>query len=103
MTDITVSQLITWGVMLFGAVGAWFTYKNKVDNLQDKDIEQGRQIDAMWKWKESHDKESNQIRSEFQRELSRLEGSLLVNVEQFKQILGMLEDIKERLITLEKR
>lgn len=103
MSEISLSQIFTWLVMAGTVVGGWFTYKNKVDNLHDRDTEQGRQIEAIWKWKEQHDKDSHQWRSEFQKEISKLEGGILVSTEQFKQILGMLEDIKERLITLEKK
>lgn len=84
-------------------VGLWFKMQNKIDRLEDEKIEAKRQIEAIWDWKDEHEKNANDIREKYNRELSRLEGANLVVNEQFKQIMNILEDIKERISELEKK
>lgn len=88
---------------LIGLAGIWFKVQNKVENLEKEDSEQGRQINALWMWKDGHEKEAAQNRESINRELFKLEGANMVVNEQFKQILAMLEDIKERISELEKK
>lgn len=77
--------------------------QNKIDRLEDEKSEAKRQIEAIWDWKDEHEKNANDMREKYNRELSRLEGANLVVNEQFKQIMNILEDIKERISELEKK
>jgi len=86
---------------VIGLVGMWFKFQNKVENLEREDSEQGRQLEAIWKWKDTHEKEAAQAREVFNKDISKLEGANLVTTEQFKQILHMLEEIKEKIKKLE--
>ena len=88
---------------LAGIVAMWFKFQNKVDNLVDKDAEQGKKIEDIIKWSHEHEKEASGYRDAFNKELSKLEGASLVINEQFKQIMAMLEDIKERMGKLEEK
>ena len=101
--NITVEQIITWVAMFLGLAGVWFRYQYKVERLNEKDEEQDRQIEAMWKWKDSHEKEAAQNREHFNKEISELRGIALVSGEQFKQIMSLLQDLKERMIKLENK
>lgn len=83
--------------------GLWFKMQNRIDRLEDEKVEAKRQIEAIWDWKDEHEKNANDIREKYNRELSRLEGANLVVNEQFKQIMNILEDIKERISELEKK
>lgn len=95
-------------------VGLWFKMQNRIERLEEKKVEDQRsidrdcaemkrQIEAIWDWKDEHEKNANDIREKYNRELSRLEGANLVVNEQFKQIMNILEDIKERISELEKK
>lgn len=86
-----------------GFIGMWFKFQNKVERLEEDKIEIRRQNDALWKWKDSHEREVSESRERVQKELSRLEGMNLVVSEQFKQIMSYLQDIKERVVQLEHR
>lgn len=96
-----LSDLIPWVSTVLGIVAVWFRNQYKLERLMEKDDEQGRQIEAMWKWKDSHEKDSSTIRENFNKEISELRGSMLVANEQFKQIMTILIEIKDRLSRLE--
>lgn len=111
-----LEQLISSGAgLLFtiaGLIGVWYKFQNKVENLEearksdiektkDERIEFRRQIEAVWKWKDEHQKEYSSLREDLQAEIAEIRGSTLVINEQFKQILEMLKEIKERLTKLE--
>lgn len=100
---VETSHLI-WGVgTLVTILGGWFGFKYGLDRVNEKITEDKRQIEALWKWINQHEKEANEMRERFNKDISRLEGANLVQTEQFKQILNLLEDIKERLSDLENR
>ena len=99
--NLSIEQIATWFGMLLGLAGVWFRTQFKIERLTEKNDEQVRQVEALWKWKDIHEKESTSFREVFNRELSELRGSVLVTNEQFKQIMGMLIDIKDRLARLE--
>lgn len=89
--------------MAVGFIAMWLKNQHKVERLNEKDSEQDRQHQAMWKWKDLHEKESAQIREQLHREIAELKGSQLVFGEQYKQIIAFLQDLKERMIKLENK
>lgn len=103
--NIDIEQFIPSGAGLLATivslVGMWFKFQNKVERLTETDIEQDRQIKAVWKWKEDLERDMFAVRERYNDRMSRMEGSNLVVVEQFKQIMTVLEDIKDRLEKLE--
>ena len=104
--NLPIEQFIPSGAGLLatlaGLAGVWFKVQNKVDNLERKDLEQGRQIEALWKWKDDNEKDASKAREEFSKELFKLEGAHMVTTEQFKQIMQILNEIKDRLSILER-
>lgn len=121
MGEISPSQIIQWLAMGIGLVGVWFRSQFKIERLEEKLAEHiirtdkkhdefERQKDALWKWIDVHEKDTEATREKIFRELSELKGTQLVTSEQFKQVLGMLQDfkndfteIKNRLSQLEHR
>ena len=101
--DITLSNIVTWLGMAVGLIGVWFRNQFKIERLEEKNNENFRQIEAIWKWKEEHSKDSGIIRDDLNKDISEIRGSILVNGEQFKQVLNLLTEIKERLTRLEDR
>lgn len=116
--NIPIEQFIPSGAGLIatlaGLAGMWFKFQHKVETLErdrdeyrkdsrDERTELRRQIDAFWEWKDDHDKQSSLIRERFNKDIAHLEGANLVVNEQFKQIVGMLEEIKERMSELERK
>lgn len=116
--NLPIEQILPSGAGLIatisGLVGVWFKFQNKVDNIdnylreekvrmKEEHEELMRQINAQWKWKESHEKEAAQIRASLNKDISEIRGGLLVTNEQFKQILEALKEIKERLTKLEEK
>lgn len=99
--DLPLDHVVGYGTCVVGIVASWFGMKYGLDRANEKIGENVRQIEAIWKWKDDHDKESNLIREKFNRDISELRASHLVATEQFKQIISILEDIKERLGELE--
>ena len=105
--NLPIEQFIPSGAGLLGTIvgliGIWFKFQNKVENLERKDDEQGKQILDVVKWSHDHEKEASTIREQLNKDIVKLEGSNLVVNEQFKRILEILEDIKERLTKLENK
>lgn len=105
--SIGIEELLPSGAGLITTIIAlsigWNKIQNKSERLEEKDAEQGRQIEAIWKWKDAHEKEAIISREGLNRDISRLEGANLVVNEQFKQIMSILQDIKERIERLENR
>lgn len=101
--NIPLEVLIGYGGSAITVIGGWFAVKYGLDRANEKIAEGNRQVEALWKWKDEHERDSNSIRESLNKDISRLEGSHLVQTEQFKQIMAMLEDIKERLGDLEKK
>ena len=113
-TEITLGNLMTMATLVFGAITGWFTLKFQVERLKERDVDQQNlieerhneqriKIDAIVKWSHDHEREAYEQRDKFNKEISRLEGSLLVTTEQFKQVLNRLEEIIERLSRLERK
>jgi seryl-tRNA synthetase len=105
--NLPIEQFIpSGGVLVTGLAGFvtfWFKMQNKVDNLEAKDNKQEERIEDIIKWSHDHEKDAAKAREEFTKELSKLEGANLVVSEQFKQIMSMLTEIKERISNLESR
>lgn len=99
--ELPLDHIIGYGGGILGIVAGWFGMKYGLDRANEKIGENTRQIEAVWTWKDTHDKESNIMREKFNRDISELRASHLVATEQFKQIISILEDIKERLGELE--
>lgn len=92
--NVGLEQILTWGGMVAGLFGVWFRMQYKLERLDEKHSEQARQIDAFWKWKDLHEKDSIRWREEFNKETARLAGANLVFNERLSQIMSILEEIK---------
>jgi len=105
--NIPIEQFIPSGSTLLGTIVAmtvaWNKIQNKLERSEEDRVENRRQIDAFWKWKDEHEKSAVEVREKFNREIAELHGSGLVIGEQFKQIMSILSEIKTRLDELEKR
>ena len=66
-----------------------------LERVNEKVAEGTRQMEALWKWKDDHDKEAAGMREKFNKDISRLEGSHMVQTEQYKQILQLLEELRD--------
>jgi len=110
--EIQPAHFFTWGGTIIGLVGVWYRNQFKLERLEEKivdmrvlvdggSVENRRQIEAIWKWKDEHEKDSNSIRESFNKEISEIRGSMLVTNEQFKQIMTILQDIKDRVSKIE--
>lgn len=94
---MTVEEMLALGgsiLSMAGVVGHFFVTKYKVEQNRDNIID-------IWRWKNSHEKESTNLREKYQTQLSELKGGQLVVNEQFRQIMMMLEEIKQRITELE--
>ena len=101
--NIPLEVLIGYGGTAVTIIGGWFAMKFGLDRANEKIQEANRQIEALWKWKEDHAHDSNEMRERFNKDISKLEGAALVANQQFNQIMSMLQDIKERIEELEKK
>lgn len=105
--NIPVEQFIPTGAGLLativGLMGVWFKFQEKVERLEEDKQETRRQIDAFWKWKDEHEKTAMELREKFNREIAALNASMMVTSEQFKQIVSILNEIKDRIQELEKK
>lgn len=99
--NFTIEQIVTWATMLVGLASVWFKNQHKTERLEEKCLEHERQIEALWKWKDIHEKDSATVREDLNGDIAEIRGGQLVGSEQFRQILSMLADIKERLTRLE--
>jgi len=84
-----------------GLVSMWFKNQNHQEILAKEASELKRQQDAIWKWKEAHEKDSYEMREKFNKEIATISGALEVNKEQFRQIIDRLQEIKERMDNFE--
>lgn len=98
-----LSDLIPWASTVLGIVAVWFRNQYKLERLMEKDDEQGRQIEALWKWKDNHESSSVAMREQFNREISELRGSTMVTNAELKQMVSVLIEIKDRLSRIENR
>lgn len=105
--NLPIEQFIPSGAGLIGTIvglaGMWFKFQNKVDNLERRDEEQGRQIQNIIDWSHNYEEKAAARRDDINKELAKLEGANLVVNEQFKQIVNMLQEIKERITVLEEK
>lgn len=109
--NIPIEQFIPSGAGLVaaisGLIGIWFKFQNRIDNLEKENFaektEYDRQINALWEWRDEHEKMAIEIREKFNREISEIRGSLLVTHEQYRQMIDILNDIKDRISVLEKK
>lgn len=103
--EIPVEQFIPSGAGFLATIvslaGMWFKFQAKVERLEEDKLDLKRQIEGLGKSFDTHEKEAIEMREHFNSQLSEFKGSLLVNGEQFKQILAMLQDIKDRITALE--
>lgn len=93
--NIPGEVLIGYGGTAVTIIGGWFAMKFGLERAGEKISEANRQIEALWKWKDEHDREATEMREKFNKELSKLEGSQLVQTEQYKQILQLLEQLRD--------
>ena len=114
MEEITPSQIIQWVGMGIGLIGVWYRNSFRIERMEEKyaehkesddkkHIELERQKDALWAWIDTHEKDSGNTRETLNKEISEIRGENRVHGEQFKQVLGLLTEIKERLARLENR
>lgn len=77
----------------------------KIDQHIDDDTkveeELKRNIEAVWKWKDEHERDAANMREKYQVQLSEIKGGQMVVNEQFRQIMNDLREIKERLGKIE--
>jgi predicted nucleic acid-binding Zn-ribbon protein len=126
-TNISLGNVLTMGVMFFGAAGAWFSLKysnertgekigdldkkwteklpelsskSRVDMLQRDVDENTRQRNALWKAIEDHNKEANEQREKFMYELVELRGELNGVMKMYDKESA---DMKERLKRIEEK
>ena len=107
MMNLPIEQFIPSGAGLLATIvtliGMWFKFQNKVENLERKDNEQENKISDVIKWSHDHEKDAATAREQLSKDIFKLEGANMVVNEQFKQIMAMLQDIKERIEKLESR
>lgn len=95
--NIPLEVLIGYGGTAITVIGGWFAMKFGLERVGEKVGEANRQIEALWKWKDEHDREAAGMREKFNKDLSRLEGSQLVQTEQYKNILQLLEKLRDEI------
>lgn len=98
-----IENILTWAGTLFALIGMWFRNQYKVERLSEKDTEQERKIEVLLKFKDSVPLALADIKEHMTRDISELRGSLLVVNEQFRQIITILSEIKDRLSVLENK
>lgn len=62
-----MDKLVEAAIVLAGLVGTWAVMKYKLDS-------HSRQIEKLWDWKDSHEKEASQERLSLHQNISKLEG-----------------------------
>lgn len=99
-------------VIIVGIIGGWFTIKNKVGNLEDKYKDQKDDDTKMHEnlWKIigdirasllAHEKESNQVRLDIERELGRIRENASKFESKLDSIISMMEKISLKMDKLE--
>lgn len=88
---IATETLIGWGATAATIVGHAFVVNYRVGRNE-------KEIDDIWKWKNSHEKEASDLRSQYQIQLSKLEGGHAVMTEKIQNIMTILEEIKAILM-----
>lgn len=110
--SISIESIITWVGMFIGLLGVWFRNQFKIERLEEKHDEHVistekkheeyvRQIEAIWRKADESEKEATATREKLNRDIGDLKGTVSVNSEQFRQVINILTEIKERLTRLE--
>lgn len=55
-----------------------------------------RNMEAVWKWKDEHERDAANMREKYQTQISEVKGAQMVVGEQFKQVLSVLNEIKDQ-------
>lgn len=103
-----LKDLFYVGGIIVTAVAGWVTLKNKVDNLEEKRIdhskEDERQFNAIWAWKDGHDKDVEEKRFEFMQRINTLETRLSMAESShtglsrnFEKLEGKIDALVERI------
>lgn len=101
--NIPVEVLIGYGGSAVTIIGGWFAMKYGQDRANEKIVELERQNNASWAWKEKHEAEAASLREKFNNELAGLKAGNLVINKQYEHIIDTLNDIKDRISSLEKK
>jgi len=111
--EFSIGNAIVLITSIVGFIGVWYRNQFKIERLEEKHSEQHqekekehreihRQIDAFWRWKDDHVKEDTIKHENANREIGEIRGSLRVTNEQYGHILAVLNELKDRLTSLEK-
>lgn len=116
--NIPIEQFLTSGAGIIstaiGLITMWNKFQNKLDNLEQDRIEDlarmneerqehRRQMEAMWVWKDGHERSASEQRERYNREIAMLEGKHMAGDERHSQVMSRLDDILSRLSALEKK
>ena len=112
--DLTTVELFSIGTAGVSIAGGWFGFKYGLDRVNEKlgehrkddeenHSESKRQLEAVWKWKDEHEKESTKIREQFYSAIAEVKSANLVTETKFQQVLNILEDIKLDIAELKKK
>lgn len=93
---ITLEVLVGWGVTGAALIGHVFVANYRIGKTETS-------VDQIWSWKNKHEQDTADTKEKYQAQISELKGSQLVSGEQFKQIMTLLQDLKERMIKLENK
>lgn len=100
-TSIIVGWFITGSMVVGLAFVADYRINRNEREFKERLDGKDRDIEKVWNWKNSHEKDASHMREKFQMQLSELRGAQMVTLEQFRQIISELREIKERLTELE--
>ena len=93
--NINLEIILGYAAAAIGVLGGWFAMKFGLDRANEKIQESTRQMEAFWKWKESHEKENSSSNETINRDIARLEGTQLVQTEQYRQIISLLKELRD--------
>jgi SMC interacting uncharacterized protein involved in chromosome segregation len=83
----TIAGWIGTGIVIIGHVA---TSQYKLNQAM-------RQLDKLWDWKDSHEKDVADKRLEFQKQFGSLEGKVAIHDGNYTQILSILAEIKTEI------
>ena len=99
--NIPIEQFVPTGASLIatisGLVGMWFKFMNKVERPEEEKGEMKRQINAFWHWKDDYEKVASSNREKIYHDIARLDAAGLVVNEQLKNIVLILQEIKNEI------
>jgi hypothetical protein len=107
--NVDPERLITWLIFISGIMGVWYRNEYRVTRLDEKyaDLkewleealsEHKRQVAAIWKWKEDHEKDASNMRLELQKQIGKVESGISLHDNQYQQILNQIESMNTSLI-----